>query len=280
MTPHPGALSPSASSPGAPRPRVLVVQHEEHTGPQLVGRWLDEAGVELEVCQAWAGDPVPARVEAGGLVVLGGAMGAHDDDVAPWLPAVRELLRTCVDDATPVLGICLGAQLLTVACGGQVLRGAVGPELGAGRVWATDEASSDPLFRLLPLGDGPLATRGVPAVQWHWDAMTILPPGAVLLGTGEPYPHQVFRLGGCAWGVQLHPEATLELVTSWATEDAAVLDAEGLDGPAAVAQVADAAAELVAAWRPMAAAFAAVVTARVGAGSGDALRRPEAAGAR
>lgn len=241
---------------------MLVVQHEEFTGPELVGAWLAEAGVELVACDAWAGEPVPAGVEADGLVVLGGAMGALDDDVAPWLPAVRALLRAAVADVVPTFGICLGGQLLAAACGGRVERGGLGPEVGVGRVWGTAAAVGDPLFAALPPASGGHHGAGAPAVQWHWDAVTELPPGAVLLGTGDRYAHQVFRLGACAWGVQFHPEATLALVAGWAAADEALLLADAIDVPPAVAEVASAVDGLVQAWRPVTTAFASVVSRR------------------
>ena len=86
----------------------------------------------------YLGNRVPPSVEGDALIVLGGPMDAYDDEVAPWLPSVRELLLSAIDDGVPTIGICLGAQLLAVAAGGKVERGAAGPEIGLGEVTVTD----------------------------------------------------------------------------------------------------------------------------------------------
>ncbi len=96
-------------------------------------------------------------------------------------------------------------------------------------------------------------------LQWHWEEIDVLPPGAVLLATSPAYRHQAFRLGEAAWGVQGHPEVTPEIAAAWAREDSPLLVAAGRRPEDLVAEVEDATGELVATWRPVAAAFAAVV---------------------
>jgi len=153
---------------------------------------------------------VPTSVEGDALVVLGGPMGAYDDEDAPWLPATRALLATAVDDGVPTLGICLGAQLLAVAAGGEVQRGSSGPELGLGTVD-------------VPTGDQLLTAGTMPVVQWHYDTVTRLPDGAELLASSAAYAVQAFRVGDVAWGLQFHVEATVDMVRDWAESD-------GVDG--------------------------------------------------
>src|SRR3954470_22974019 len=148
--------------------------------------WLPDAGLDVHPIHPYLGHRVPSSVEGDALVVLGGAMGAMDDDDAPWLPAVRSLMRTAVDDGVPTVGICLGAQLLAATTGGYVERGALGPELGLGSVEVT---APDPV----------LLTGQLPVVQWHFDAVTALPPGAVLLASSDQYAVQAFRVGEVAW---------------------------------------------------------------------------------
>jgi GMP synthase-like glutamine amidotransferase len=139
-----------------------------------------------------------------GLLVLGGGMGAHDDDLAPWLPAVRELLRGAVRDEVPTLAICLGAQLLAVATGGEVAVGQDGPELGAQLIAKRAASATDALFRELPI------TPDV--IQWHFDVISRLPPGAVLLATSPVYEVQAFRAGRVCWALQPHIETTPEII--------------------------------------------------------------------
>jgi GMP synthase (glutamine-hydrolysing) len=107
--------------------------------------------------------------------------------------------------------VCLGAQLLAAATGGSVVRGRVGPELGLCRIYLDgSRTATDPLLHGLPIAN---------AVQWHWDEVLALPPGATLLARGATYPHQAFRVGEHAWGLQFHPEARASMVRRWAVED-------------------------------------------------------------
>src|SRR5437763_3626340 len=98
--------------------RALIVQHTPSEGLGWLQEWLPAVGVHVHPIHPYLGHRVPPSVEGDALIVLGGPMGAYDDDVAPWLPSVRSLLNTAVDDGVPTLGICLGAHLLAVAGGG------------------------------------------------------------------------------------------------------------------------------------------------------------------
>ncbi len=174
----------------------------------LLGDWLGEAGADVRVLRLHAGDRVPDEPGAfDALISMGGEMGATDDDVAPWLPATRALLASCSAAGTPTLGICLGAQLLAVATGGQVERGPDGPEIGAYLAAKRDAAEADPLFAGLPLSPD--------VMHFHHDVISLLPPGAVLLLSSTGYPNQAFRIGPAAWGIQFHIEATADTLRGW-----------------------------------------------------------------
>jgi GMP synthase-like glutamine amidotransferase len=188
---------------------VLVLQHGEDDPPLRVGDWLAAAGANLDVRRCFVGEEIPASTEGFDAVVsLGGSMGAYDDADAPWLPATRRLLSRSVDVRVPTLGICLGAQLLAVATGGHVSKGPDGPEIGAYLAARRDAADSDPLFGALPL------TPDV--MHYHYDVIDRLPPGAVLMLSSTGYPHQAFRVGEMAWGVQFHLETYARTVRDWA----------------------------------------------------------------
>lgn len=245
-------------------PRVLVVQHEASTGPGWFGQWLAEAGLVLDVRHPYAGDELPslgAPTRYAGLLVLGGAMGPTDDDACPWLPTVRALLASAVDGGAPTLGICLGAELLTLAGGGEVRRGAT-PELGVLGIDLDPAAADDPVLGVLP--------RRARVLQWHREEIARLPAGATLLASSPAYRHQAFRLGPAAWGVQGHPEVTADIAASWAREDSPLLVAEGRRPDDLVAEVRGAEAELVTTWRPVAEAFAERVHAFHAGGAGTA----------
>ena len=117
---------------------VLVVENESDAGPFMFEQWLAAADVAVEICRPYVGDPLPVAVRHDGLIVLGGEMGACDDHKAPWLAPLRTMLARAVSDNKAVLGICLGAQLLATACGGQVKPSRTGGELGLGTIELND----------------------------------------------------------------------------------------------------------------------------------------------
>jgi GMP synthase (glutamine-hydrolysing) len=201
---------------------ALVVTHTESEDPGHLATWLPQAGLGLEVVEPWRGDVLPTSLDGyDALVVLGGPQQAWDDGSAPWLRETKELLRRAVGAQLPTFGVCLGAQLLAEATGGRVKPGADGPEIGAKLVAKRDLAAADPLFWDLPLS--PVV------VQWHWDAVTELPPGATLLLSSPAYPNQAFRVGEAAWGIQFHVEAGPDMVTRWAEQGSRELLELGLD---------------------------------------------------
>jgi GMP synthase (glutamine-hydrolysing) len=259
VAPDPG-LRPDG---GAALPLLLVIEHEDGAGlGRLTGPL--SAAARLDVRRPVHGDHLPddlAGTGHAGLVVLGGEMGALDDDVAPWLPATRGLLAQAVRTGLPALGICLGAQLLAVACGGRVERGDAGVEVGLTWLTPTLDALDDPLVSgmLTRLGSGP--GQEFVAAQYHEDAVTELPADAVHLVSGERYPHQAFRLGPVAWGVQYHPEVSTHDFEAWVASGHGSLVGAGLDPAALIREVraADEALEQLAAEH--AEAFAAALLA-------------------
>ncbi|MFF5107944.1 type 1 glutamine amidotransferase [Streptosporangium sp. NPDC000509] len=231
--------------------RITVIEHEADAGLGFLAGWLSEAGAVCEVVRPYLGEAVPERI-TGGLIVLGGEAAAWEDERCPWLPATRDLIRVCVERGVPTLGICLGAQLMALACGGAVERGEYGLEVGVTEVVPLPAAGTDRLFA----GLGPSL-----AVQYHRDAITELPPGAVPLATGDPYPNQAYRLGENAWAVQFHPEATPEIFVDWTAGSAETLTGLGHSVEELNTRVKEARNDLVDAWRPLAERFAAVVIA-------------------
>jgi GMP synthase-like glutamine amidotransferase len=230
---------------------ALVVTHTPAESPGTLSEWLPAAGLELDVIEPWNGDRVPERVSADALIVMGGPQQAYDDGSAPWLRQTKQLMRTATRDAQPVLGICLGGQLLAEAMGGRVRPGEEGPELGARLLAKRDAAQDDPLFCEIPLS--PVV------VQWHWDEIVDLPPRAVLLAASPRYPHQAFRVGAKAYGLQFHIETPPEMVRGWAAADAEGVRKAGLDPDSVAERAVEALPEIEEVWRPFAERFAALV---------------------
>ncbi|SDP28091.1 type 1 glutamine amidotransferase [Lentzea jiangxiensis] len=192
-------------------PRLLVLQPSESDPLAKLGGWLEAEGVELDLVPLKE-QPAPADLDGyQGVICLGGEMGALDDLEHPWLADARRLLSGAVSKRLPTLAICLGAQLLAAATGGQVRKGPQGPEVGVLLVAKRDAAAGDPLFADLPFTPDVL--------QFHNDEVHLLPPGAEQLAASPKYPNQAFRVGESAYGLQFHIETTPEIVLNWAAKD-------------------------------------------------------------
>jgi GMP synthase (glutamine-hydrolysing) len=235
------------------RPRLLALLNDSSAPPARFGDWLAAAGVDVEVLDLVGGASVPTELPAGfaGLLPLGGGIGATDDHLADWLPTERALLANAVSAGQPVLGICLGGQLLAAATGGVVALGAI-PELGVLPIELTPAAATDRLFSVLP--------PGVRVPQFHRDGIFAAPPGAVALAHSPGYPWQGFRIGERAWGVQFHPEVDAAILAEWLVGEADIAKTLELEPAVVVADLAAAEDEIERVWRPFAAAFADVVS--------------------
>lgn len=170
--------------------------HVGFEGPGAIAARATDRGMTVRIHRLFDGDEIPSLGEVDRLVVMGGPMGALDDTDHLWLADVRSLLDAAVDAGTPVLGICLGAQLLAAARGAAVYPGPT-PEIGAGRVTLADAAVDDPLF-------GVVQERQLDVFHWHGDTFD-LPDGAVRLASNDRYANQAFRVAH-AWGLQFHVE--------------------------------------------------------------------------
>ncbi len=185
---------------------ILVIQNSAADPIGILGDYLQGQGFHL---QTWVpleqGDLPPG--DYGGLVILGGTMNACEDEAFPHLRQVVELIQQFHQAQKPILGICLGAQLIARAFGGRVYPAPV-PELGFTPIYPTRQDGQDPLLQNFP--------SDLRVMQWHFDTFE-LPLGAELLMSSQQCPNQCYRIGDNIYGVQFHPEITPAIVRRWLT---------------------------------------------------------------
>ena len=187
--------------------RVLVYQHIDVEHPGIFRRFLYEDGVFYDVVEWNAGDAVPGHSDYDALWIMGGPMDVWEEDKYPWLIAEKQAIRGWVETEKPILGICLGHQLLADALGGAVAPMA-DPEVGVLTVDLTEAGIADPLFANV---DGHST-----CLQWHGSEVDTLPQGALLLAVSAGCACQAFRYGEKAYGLQYHMEITEDTVGDWA----------------------------------------------------------------
>ncbi len=203
------------------KPILVIEQEYSLRGLGLLGERLEASGLAYRSLRAWDEriDELEAR-DFAAIIPMGGNAHAWDEDRVPTLQAERLLLREAVEGGVPVLGICLGGQLLARALGGDV-RAADEPEIGWLEIFPTENARDDPVFRVLDTKAG--------VYQWHHDVFEP-PPGARVLASSEAVGNQAFRIDGTeAWGIQFHPEATPDLWELWIARHPAEVEEAGVD---------------------------------------------------
>jgi GMP synthase (glutamine-hydrolysing) len=185
------------------QPGVIVLQH---VGCETLGSIevaLRRAGLTFQYVRTFAGDKVPPSLDdSGGLIIMGGPMSVYEEDQYPHLRDERKLIESALALDKPILGVCLGSQLLAHTLGAKVYAGRR-KEIGWYPVTLSAEAASDELWSGVP--------EAFTAYHWHGDVFD-LPDGCELLASSEMTPHQAFRFGANAYGILFHMEVTQPLV--------------------------------------------------------------------
>jgi GMP synthase (glutamine-hydrolysing) len=207
--------------------KIWVLQHHPVENLGRIADALESAALAWQYVRVFNQQPIPRDMKgAGGLIVMGGAETVYKLDRYPYLRDEIRLIENALADGRPVLGVCLGSQLLAAALGAKVRR-AVEREIGWYPVLLNDAASDDRLMRGLP--------REFMAAHWHSDTFD-LPTGATALASSEITEVQAFRHGTNAYGIQFHAEMTREILTALLAEFGEGLKRAGIDGDAIAGQ--------------------------------------------
>ncbi len=188
---------------------ILIVKHIDIEGPGTLGDFLKAKEEPFRIVELGAGEPMPANPRIfKGVVVLGGPMSVYEEDRYPFLKPENDFIQKVLKAEIPYLGICLGAQLLAKAAGAKVVKSPV-KEIGWYQIQLTSEGKKDLLFKGFRESD--------PIYHWHGD-MFHIPSNGQLLAGAQGCPHQAFKVGSNAYGLQFHIEVTDKSIKEWCDE--------------------------------------------------------------
>ena len=183
----------------------LIIRHIDIEGPGMLGEFLASKGIPMDFIGLEKGDRLPGDIgDYGFIVILGGPMNVYEEDKHPFLKDEDRLIKDAIKKEIPLLGICLGAQLIAKAAGAKVYANPV-KEIGWYDISLTEEGLKDPFFNGLE--------REFPVFQWHGDTFSI-PEGGQLLVSSSLCKNQAFKFRS-AYGLQFHVEVTPDIIKSW-----------------------------------------------------------------
>jgi len=188
------------------KPKALILQNAEGEGPGIFEECLKERGWKWKIIYLYLEEKVPIDWSTSSLlVVMGGPMNVYEEDTYPFLKEETQIIRAALDNDLPVMGFCLGAQLMAKALGARVVKGHT-KEIGWYPVQLTKQGQRDPLLSSFP--------KQVTVFQLHEDTFNV-PAGAVRLFGSENYLNQAMRIGDMSYGFQFHFEITKDMIEQW-----------------------------------------------------------------
>ncbi len=185
---------------------ILYLKHIDIEGPCTIGSFFELKGFQNKILELGSGGVFPQdlkNIEA--VVILGGPMSVYEEDKHPYLKQEDVFIKEVLISQIPLLGICLGAQLIAKACGARINK-AENKEIGWSKVSLTQEGQGDILFENV--------LESLDVFQWHEDTFSI-PANGTLLATSSHCAHQAFKVGPSAYGLQFHIEITEQSISSW-----------------------------------------------------------------
>src|SRR4051794_38764385 len=203
------SISDRQGNRARPVEEVLVFQHDPFEDLGVFAEVLEKQRTTYRVIRLFHGEtPADDRERMKALIVLGGRMNSQDEESYPFLRWEKRIIRAAIDEAVPVLGICLGAQLIAATLGSAIYQGRV-KEIGWSSISMTPHGQVDSLLGYLP--------ENATVFQWHGDGFD-LPSGAIRLASSSNYENQAFRLGKTIYGLQFHLEVTPRMIERWMDE--------------------------------------------------------------
>jgi len=188
---------------------VLVFQHDPFEELGFFAEILEKQGADYRVVRLFHGEmPTEEWEHVRALIILGGPMNVDEEDNFPFLRWEKRIIRAAIDEAVPMLGVCLGAQLIAATLGTPVFHGPV-KEIGWSPISITPHGQVDSLLGYLP--------ESATVFQWHGDGFD-LPAGAIRLASSADYSTQAFRVGKTIYGLQFHLEVTPRMIERWIDE--------------------------------------------------------------
>jgi GMP synthase (glutamine-hydrolysing) len=184
---------------------VLIIKHVDIEGPGLIENCLKQENILYQILNLNSNIHLPKLDDFTHIIILGGPMNVYEEDRYPFLRKEDLFIKEAIQRGKFILGICLGAQLIAKALGAKVSKAPV-KEIGWYDVSLTRIGSRDPLFSNLP--------KRFPVFQWHEDTFEI-PKAGKLVATSSLVPHQAFRYGDNAYGLQFHLELTEDMIQEW-----------------------------------------------------------------
>ncbi len=188
---------------------VLVFQHDPFEDLGFFAEVLEKQGADYRVLRLFEGEmPAEDWQHIGALIILGGPMSVGEEDQFQFLRWEKRIIRAAIDEAVPILGICLGAQLISESLGTKIYHGPV-KEIGWSPISITPHGQVDSLLGYLP--------ESATVFQWHGDGFE-LPQGAIHLASSVNFKTQAFRVGKSIYGLQFHLEVTPTMIERWIDE--------------------------------------------------------------
>ena len=184
---------------------VLIIKHVDIEGPGLFEYYLEQEKISYQIFELKPGVHLPKLDDLTHIVIMGGPMNVYEEDRYSFLREEDLFIKEAIQRGKTILGICLGAQLIAKALGAKVFKAPV-KEIGWYNVSLTKIGSNDLLFSNFP--------KTFPVFQWHEDTFEV-PKAGKLIATSSPIPHQAFRYGENAYGLQFHLEVTEAMIREW-----------------------------------------------------------------